>query len=211
MIPRAVRSITAVPPRRLTTAISDIQQLCKSVIARQQTAIDQMKRPLTRLRHFQHLIRKIPQISTPGVEKPFERPRFRPSKAGAGLATGSGEDLVFRVGVVSIVLALAVGPNVSLLCRTWCDPQAAAASGCHHQYSATSPRVTADDRCPNVVLNAAFLKEDIRQVVPASDTQQAVVIPGYQFARLATGSGPDRETEHLRSSKERPLETVLRL
>jgi len=41
---------------------------------------------------------------------------------------------VFRAAVLSIVLALAVGQNATLLCRVWCDLQAAAASGCHHGF-----------------------------------------------------------------------------
>ena len=45
--------------------------------------------------------------------------------------------------VVAIALTLAVGPNASLLCRIVCNPQAAAASGCHHQAPTTSSSMAA--------------------------------------------------------------------
>jgi hypothetical protein len=55
---------------------------------------------------------------------------------------------VLRATVLSIVFAVAVGPNAALLCRVWCDPGAATASGCHHQRSsAEATRLVASNNC----------------------------------------------------------------
>ena len=81
---------------------------------------------------------------------------------------------MFRAAVLSIVLTLAVGPNASLLCGTWCDPQAVAARGCHDEDPVTPPSVAGDGSCDHVVLSvAAFLREDVRRGVSAPDAGQA--------------------------------------
>ena len=61
---------------------------------------------------------------------------------------------MFRAVLLSIVLSLAVGQNVALLCRAWCNAHVAAASGCHHEDSPTTPTVAGDESCDNLVVVA---------------------------------------------------------
>jgi hypothetical protein len=113
--------------------------------------------------------------------------------------------------LVSIVVSLAVGQNVALLCRTWCDAVAATASECHHKNSSTTPSVAGDEDCGTVVLAAtALLREDVRRDV-SSHTNQAIPVPRYQLAQLTIdarlGQKPWREW----SLEQRPLSTALRI
>ena len=117
---------------------------------------------------------------------------------------------MFRAAAVSIVLTLAVGQNVSLLCRTWCDRQAAAAT-CLHQGPATLPRVASDDHCVGVVSNATFLKEDVRRSASSTDTQRAVLLPRFGLAAVTTGAISGRETAYLRLPQDRLLRIALRI
>lgn len=82
-----------------------------------------------------------------GLRNPKHFPTRRPRRAGAALAPVSGEVLVFRAAVLSIVLALAVGPNAALLCSVWCHPVETQSSACPHQGGLTSSRVTGEDSC----------------------------------------------------------------
>jgi len=119
---------------------------------------------------------------------------------------------VFRAAVLSIVLTLAVGPNATLLCRTWCDPQAAAASVCRHEAPATSPSVAGDDSCDNMVLSAAaFLRKDVRRGVSAPDAAHAVLVPRYQLAQSTTDASRRHEPGREWPLDKRPLPTVLRI
>ena len=128
--------------------------------------------------------------------------------------------------VVAIALTLAVGPNASLLCRIVCNPQAAAASGCHHQAPTTSSSMAAADGCAYVSLSsAAFLREDIRGD-GSSSGEDAVPVLRYQapdsltIACCARISGFRREprsagqvprvAEHARSAPARGTRTAKR-
>lgn len=119
---------------------------------------------------------------------------------------------MFRAAVLSIVLTLAVGPSAGLLCKTWCNPQAAAADGGHHAASTASTSVAADDTCEDLGLGAAaFLREDVRRGVSAPERDHAVVALPYHLARTTTD---DRSREHAHiewSLEKRPLSTTLRI
>jgi hypothetical protein len=119
---------------------------------------------------------------------------------------------VSRAVFLSIALSLTVGPNVSLLCKAWCDPVAAAASGCHHRQGLTdSPNLVETDSCGDTVPGgAAFLTEDVRRTLSAPGADQAVAAPGYQLAPTTTGVSLDR-ARRLPSLETRPLETALRI
>lgn len=130
---------------------------------------------------------------------------------GVFLAILRSERHVVRAFVLSIVLTLAGGPNASLLCRTWCDPQAAAASGCRHEDPATSPSVAGDDSCDKVVLSAAFLREDVRRGASAPDADDAVLVPRCQLAHSTTDARPRQEPGREWSLDHRPLSTALRI
>ena len=144
----------------------------------------------------------------------------RASEPGRGAAlaffllTDGTEHRVFRAAVLSIVLTLAVGPNASLLCRTWCgDQQAAAASGCHHEAPATSPSVAGEDCCDSAVLGiAALLLKDERLSVSSPDGGHAILVLRYQQLALSpTDARRGDEPGRAWSLERRPLPTVLRI
>ena len=119
---------------------------------------------------------------------------------------------MFRAALLSIVLSLAVGPNVALLCRTWCDGQVAAASECHHEHSSSTSSVASEEHCGTVAVAAIALpREDTRSDVSFRDATQAIPVPRYQFAHLKVDARPDQEPWRERSLEKRPLSTALRI
>jgi hypothetical protein len=119
---------------------------------------------------------------------------------------------VFQVTVLSIVLTLAVGQNIALLCRTWCDAHSAAASECHYENSSTGPSLAGDESCDKGVVDTiAVLKEDVRRDVSSQDANQAIPVPRYQLAQLKVDARPDQEAWRERSLERRPLSTALRI
>lgn len=120
------------------------------------------------------------------------------------------EHHVFRTAVFSIVFSLAVGQNVGLLCRTWCDAHVAPATECHHKNSSTTPTIGGDEDCGNPVAATAVLR-DIRRNVVSQDPNQAIPVLRYQFARLTIDAGPDPEPGRDWSLEQRPLATPLRI
>lgn len=118
---------------------------------------------------------------------------------------------MFRVAVLSIVLAMTGTPTATLLCRTWCDPDAAATSGCYHERLATVTIVAGRDGCRNTVLSAtSIVQENVRRTVPPGRAY-ALPLPRYQLAPSTVGSrlrpGADRD----RSLDNQPLTTALRI
>lgn len=131
--------------------------------------------------------------------------------SGVVLAPYGREHHVSRAAVLSIVLTLAVGPNATLLCRTWCDRQAAAASGCHHEAPTISPRV-GDESCDDMALSAAaFLREEVRRPVSAPDAAHAVLVPRYRLAQSTIDASRRHEPGREWPLEERPLPFVLRI
>ena len=97
---------------------------------------------------------------------------------------------MFRAVVFLIALAVAAGPSAALLCGTWCDPQAAAASRCRHEDPA--PSMAAGDGCDSMALtDMAFLREEGRRVVSAPEAAPAVLVPRCQLAHSTTEQSPN--------------------
>jgi hypothetical protein len=119
---------------------------------------------------------------------------------------------VFRAVVLSIVFSLAVGQDVALLCRTWCDAHVAAASECHHKDSSARPSVAGNEHCDNVVVAAtAVLREDVRRDVSSQGANQAIPVPRYQFAQSTIDARSGQEPWRAWSLEKRPLTTALRI
>ena len=119
---------------------------------------------------------------------------------------------MFRVAVLSIVVALAVGQNARLLCTVWCDPTEAAAAGFHHHDSSNSSSVKSADTCSNVVLSVtAFVREDVRRAVSAPDAHQAVAVSRYQFFPSTAETRARGDSAREWSLENRPLKTALRI
>ena len=119
---------------------------------------------------------------------------------------------MFRATLLSIVLSMAVGPNVSLLCRTWCDARAAAASGCHHEHSSTAPNVAGSENCDRgTSAVTAALREDVRRGTVPSGWEHAIPVSRYQLAQLMIDAGPGQEPGREWRLARRPLATALRI
>jgi hypothetical protein len=119
---------------------------------------------------------------------------------------------VFRTVLLSILFSLAVGQDLALLCRTWCDGHAVAASECHHKNSSHMPSVAGSENCDNVVTAAtAVLREDVRRDVSSRNGNQATPVPRYQLAPLTLGARPGQEPWREWSLEKRPLSTALRI
>jgi hypothetical protein len=117
---------------------------------------------------------------------------------------------VFRATVLSIVLTLVAGPNASVLCKAWCDPAAASATKCQHQFGSPSATLTGTDECAKAVPNSAIVvKEDARRGAP-SDPQQAVMVPRHHRAISSSEAHPG-DPEFTWSLAQRPLVTALRI
>lgn len=118
---------------------------------------------------------------------------------------------MFRAVLFSIVLLLATGQNVSMVCQTWC-PDATAASGCHRRHATDSLTLSGDDSCDDrAPSDSAVLREDARRSVSAPNADHALAVPRYQWPPATAGTRPDQEVELLPSLETRPLETVLRI
>jgi hypothetical protein len=119
---------------------------------------------------------------------------------------------VFRAAVLSTVLTLALGPNAKVVCITWCDAHAPAASGCQHENSGPSAAVTADESCDTIVPDTpALVREDVRRIEVGSDTRHTAIVPRSQFALSITDVRFDPEPGHGWSLEKRPLVTALRI
>jgi hypothetical protein len=118
---------------------------------------------------------------------------------------------VLRAAVVSIVLTLAMGQNAALLCQAWCDPHAAAATGCHHD-GATSPSLTGSDHCTDCTFGVtAFVREDARRGASAPDAQNTVAVPGFRFAPTPTDIRSCHDPGQQSLLAGRPLVIALRI
>ncbi len=118
---------------------------------------------------------------------------------------------MFRAVLFSIVLLLAAGQNVSMVCQTWCL-DATAASGCHCRYATDSLTLIGDDSCDDrPPSDSAVLREDARSSVSAPNADHALAVPRYQLTPATAGTRPDHEVCLLPSLEKRPLETVLRI
>jgi hypothetical protein len=119
---------------------------------------------------------------------------------------------VFRAAALSIVLFLAVGQNVTLLCKVWCDPQGAAATGCQHTDGATSASMTRNDDCNPVGLGViAFVSEDVRRGTSAPNALHVVSVPRFRLALLPADIRSGHEPGQRTLLKAQPLVTPLRI
>lgn len=116
---------------------------------------------------------------------------------------------MFRTALFSIVFSLAAGPDVSVLCRTWCDAHAPAASDCHHSDGSTGSRVVLGQDCDDVVTTAVGV---VREGLSPAGAQQAIPVPRYQLAQLNVDANAAEAWWWRHSSLDkRPLATALRI
>lgn len=120
---------------------------------------------------------------------------------------------MFRPVLLFTVFLLTAGQHVSLLCQAWCDPDAAAASGCHDRGDVTdTPRFVGYDNCDDGVANAAaFFRDDARRSVSAPQADHAILVPRRAVAQTATDTRLFHEPGRLPSPGTPPLNTALRI
>jgi hypothetical protein len=88
---------------------------------------------------------------------------------------------VFRAAIFSIVVLLATGQNVGLLCGLWCHSSRWTAHTCEHQTQTKSPDVAANDDCTGNSNAIVFVRADARRNASAPDVQGAVPVPRFAF------------------------------
>ncbi len=119
---------------------------------------------------------------------------------------------MFRALVLSIALTVAAGPSAAMLCRTWCNPQVAAADGCNHAASTASTSVAADDTCDDLALSAAaFVREDVRRDVSSADRHYALLVPRHHLADTTSDDSYRHRSWPESSLEKRPLSANLRI
>ena len=136
---------------------------------------------------------------------------IRFQRAGPHLAVVKVSVVVFRATVLSIVLVFAAGPSASLFCKAWCDPAEAAASGCHHQESASVASVADDGSCRDTIQGGAILtKEDLRRA-SSQDLGNVTAIAPPPLAPAAIGLRASGNQRRAPSALKRPPTTPLRI
>jgi hypothetical protein len=116
---------------------------------------------------------------------------------------------VYRIGVLSIVLTLAAGQNVGLLCHVWCVPHEAATTECQHRDA--SPTVAGDESCERTVGAVVALgREDLRRGSPVPDGHHGVILSGSRFAPSPSEVGFTHVRAHVPLGA-RPLVIALRI
>ena len=117
---------------------------------------------------------------------------------------------MYRATALSLVLILLAGPSAGVLCKAWCNPAEAGATGCHYHPS-PSATLTGTDDCGKVVLSSAVLaKEDVR-ALSSPDARHAVLVPRYQYSVSTSAAHPGDEPGCASPLAQRPLVTALRL
>ena len=117
---------------------------------------------------------------------------------------------VFRAAIFSIVLTVAAGQDIGLLCHVWCPPDAGTVNGCEHR-TTTSPSLTPYDDCNEAVSDAiAIAREDGRRTID-SHGQSAAVVPRFALAVPVVHARSGYEADSRRLLDARPLVLALRI
>jgi hypothetical protein len=98
--------------------------------------------------------------------------------------------IVVRSTILPIVLTLAIGPGAALVCRASCDPQVAAANGCHHDSHGSATRVSSPASCQDSAPGPAAVRTETVQRGTGADGL-GVLLPAASF-RLALGASSRR-------------------
>ena len=113
--------------------------------------------------------------------------------------------------MLSIVLAFATGPSLSVLCRAWCDQAAAPASGCHHQDDTAFTRVVANHSCPEQALSQAITQENVGRRISPDSGDWTAVVPRFQMTLAAFDVRPEDDAVHWRPDPDESLSIPLRI
>lgn len=117
---------------------------------------------------------------------------------------------MFRAAVLSLVLTLLGGANTALLCQAWCEPQAAAAAGCHDHDSSPTAGLTAADGCDELAPNVPALARDDGGRGPLAPDALLATDSPLHLAPPTPSSGSEYERRNA-SFDRCPLVTSLRI
>lgn len=119
---------------------------------------------------------------------------------------------MFRAVALSIALIVGVGPGAALLCRAWCDPLLAAASGCHHPGAGDESRVASTDACDDLAITASpFLQEDARRSEAPPPSDHGLVTARHDFIPRSFQLLPPARAESGHPLQGPPLSLNLRI
>jgi hypothetical protein len=157
-------------------------------------------------------VRKIPRTSNISAVTGATKPLNRDVRARHVTCSFPGETNVFRSFTLTIVLTLAAVPAARMICQAACDPQVAAASGCHHSPRARATIVAGIDNCSSQPLTAVILlRGDERRGGASTDEGHAVFsATGYVAAGLVSHRIPSFRRAGPPVQR-RPRTTILRI
>ena len=116
-----------------------------------------------------------------------------------------------RLPVLSIVLALAIGPDAAAICAAWCAEEATVAEDCDHGSSA-SPLIAAghccDDQAKGIV---AVLQTAVRFDASSPNGGPAVSFVRHAFVESVRSARIDHGPGSRAFTDGRPQTTVLRI
>jgi len=119
---------------------------------------------------------------------------------------------MFRATLLSIVISLALGQDLNLLCRTWCDAKALARSECHHTSPTAIFNVAATKDCTNGVGAAAVaLSEHVRNGTAPRHAHDAIPPARSRLVLLIGDAASGREPWRSLALDRHPLSTTLRI
>lgn len=98
---------------------------------------------------------------------------------------------MIRATALLIVMTIAGIPTVGVLCKAWCNPLPAAASGCHATNTDAVSQITAADDCDQARLGPALAPDDGRHLSMASDGAEPIAhVLRASVSSLRTSAGP---------------------
>jgi hypothetical protein len=119
---------------------------------------------------------------------------------------------MFRATFLSIVVSLALGQDLNMLCRTWCDAKAVAGSECHHKTPTAIPNVAATKDCRNGVGAATVaVREDVRNGMSSRHANQAIPPARYPLVQFTNNATAGCEPWRALALDRHPLSTALRI
>ena len=105
------------------------------------------------------------------------------SALGPDLARPGNELFMVRATVLSIALAVAMGPSLPTLCKVWCTTPVAD-TGCRHGDDGSTTRVEKGNSCQDQVLVATMQKEESRRRTASDDVTVWAVTRSTSRAHL---------------------------
>ena len=118
---------------------------------------------------------------------------------------------MLRAAAVSLVLALAAGPNASWVCTVLCD-EAPVAGDCGHQTPAASVVSAADNCCESAAPNSgSFVPQDVRHSGVFLDSDSSSPALQSRFADSLTANRWDTGQSPGSAQNRHSLSSALRL